>query len=570
MMGKSEIRNPKSEGNPNSDIRRKPRSEAGFGLRDSEFFRISDFGFRICHSISLLCVLLVPLSLPALAVDDVVVIYNRKVPESKQVADYYAQRRQVPSDQVIGLDLPAGESITRGEYNEQLREPLLKALTDRKLLVLAEGAAATNHLPVAAKIRYAALCYGVPLKIKHDPRLNEPAALKLPEGLRRNDAAVDSELACLPGSLTNYLLAGALGNPFYGATNAAVMHPTNGLLLVARLDGPTPEIARGLVDKAMEAETNGLWGRAYVDIRSTTNVDYQIGDRWLATAAEMVWRMGYDTLMETNEHTFRASFPLSQIAIYAGWYDADVSGPFTRAKVEFMPGAFAYHLHSYSAQSIRDPNRHWVGPLLAKGATITLGCVEEPYLSGTPNIPTFLAGLLGRGFSFGEAAWAAQGSLSWQTTVVGDPLYRPVNQRPEALHAELQRRGSPLIEWSHAKVVNLNLSTGLSREALIAYLEREPTTRHSAVLTEKLADFYWLTKKYSDALDTTETALKRGPSPQQKVRLLLTLNDRLRELGRDEKRFACLERFIQECPDYPDLPDIRKQLAELGQKLGKQ
>src|SRR5262245_15597937 len=35
----------------------------------------------------------------------VVVIYNTKVPESKQVADYYAQRRQVPSSQVLGFEL---------------------------------------------------------------------------------------------------------------------------------------------------------------------------------------------------------------------------------------------------------------------------------------------------------------------------------------------------------------------------------------------------------------------------------------------------------------------------------
>jgi hypothetical protein len=37
------------------------------------------------------------------------------------------------------------------------------------------------------------------------------------------------------------------------------MHPTNGILLVTRLDGPSASIARGLVDKALEAETNGLW-----------------------------------------------------------------------------------------------------------------------------------------------------------------------------------------------------------------------------------------------------------------------------------------------------------------------
>ena len=47
---------------------------------------------------------------------------------------------------------------------------------------------------------------------------------------------------------------------------------------------------------------------------------------------------------------------MSQIAIYCGWYDENVSGPFTLPKVEFMPGAFAYHLHSFSAATLRSAN----------------------------------------------------------------------------------------------------------------------------------------------------------------------------------------------------------------------
>jgi len=64
---------------------------------------------------------------------------------------------------------------------------------------------------------------------------------------------------------------------------------------------------------------------------------------------------------------------MSQIAIYCGWYDDKVDGPFTMPKVEFMPGAIAYHLHSASATTIRSATECWVGPLLAKGATVTMG-----------------------------------------------------------------------------------------------------------------------------------------------------------------------------------------------------
>ncbi len=114
---------------------------------------------------------------------------------------------------------------------------------------------------------------------------------------------------------------------------------------------------------------------------------------------------------------------MSQIAIYIGWYDETVSGPFTQPGVEFFPGAFAYHLHSFSAASLRSTNRNWVGPLLARGAAVSIGAVDEPYLGGTPDIATFIGRFLHENFTFGEAAYAAQGVLSWQNTVVGDPLY---------------------------------------------------------------------------------------------------------------------------------------------------
>ena len=97
--------------------------------------------------------------------------------------------------------------------------------------------------------------------------------------MRRDEAAVDSELALLPLIEEKLPLAGPLRNPVYTTTNAAMLHPTNGVLLVTRLDGPTPAIARGLVDKALQAEADGLWGRAYFDLRNITEPGLQAGRR---------------------------------------------------------------------------------------------------------------------------------------------------------------------------------------------------------------------------------------------------------------------------------------------------
>jgi uncharacterized protein (TIGR03790 family) len=467
--------------------------------------------------------------------------------------------------------------MTRVEFINTLQSPLFRELEARKLFTLAPfTTAASSGQPkvvgrrvVDAKIRYAALCYGVPLKILRDTVLVEDGTDKLPPEYRRNEAAVDSQLCLLPRSEQKLMWAGPLPSPVYGATNSSLLHPTNGLLLVARLDGPTAEIALALVDKALEAETNGLWGRAYFDARGLTDGAYKIGDDWIRGAAQITRRYGMETELDELPATWTASYPMSQIALYAGWYDDHVSGPFTRPIVEFMPGAIAYHLHSFSAATIRSTNTHWVGPLLSKGATATMGCVEEPYLIGTPDLAVFFGHLLFREASFGEAAYASSPVLSWQTTVVGDPLYRPFARRPEELHGDLEQRKNKLAEWSHLRVVNLNLLAGDPPDKMLLYLDQIPLTGQSAVLTEKQAELCLEKKSKLDALRLYERALRLNPSPQQKVRLLLALAGHYAALGSDQAAFDSCQRLLKEVPDYPDPLAIYKQLLPLAQALGR-
>lgn len=502
---------------------------------------------------------------------DIAVIYNSKSQDSRDVAGYYAEMRGVPSNQVWGFEMSTAEAITRAEYLEKIQTPILKKLEDSKLWAWQPGTNEGRRL-ATAKIKYLALCYGVPTKFSQDTNFVEKGTENARPELRRNEASVDSQLACLPMIHHHPRWAGALNNHAYGATNAAYLHPTNGILLVTRLDGPTPELAAGLINKAINAESNGLWGRVYIDSRGLTNGPYQSGDDWMRTTAHLATQTGFETDLDQNSATFTAGYPMSHIAFYAGWYDGSASGPFTRPGVEFMDGAFAYHLHSFSAQTIRSTNQNWVGPLIARGATATIGHVDEPYLGATTDLPVFFSRLLLMGFSFGEAAWAAQNSLSWQTIALGDPLYRPAARKSDELRADLERRRLSLLEWFHVRTINANLATrGATVDTLIAYLE-DPAinfiTRQSAVMTEKLADLYWAKKKLSDALDYYEAALKRHPSPQQKQRLLLLLGHRRALYGPDTKAIAHYKDFLKEFPDYPEKLTIYQKLLPLVEKAG--
>jgi uncharacterized protein (TIGR03790 family) len=508
---------------------------------------------------------------------EVVVVFNSRVPESKDVADHYAKRRNVPARQVVGLSLPTTETMTRAQYLEQLEGPLFRFLETNQFFTFGpatnRAAGASPNAPairrmVGTKIRYAVLCYGVPLKILPDPKLVEAGVDQLRPELQRNEAAVDSQLVLLPVHEQNRPWTGPASNPFYGATNGALLNPTNGILIVSRLDGPSAAIARGLVDKAMEAETNGLWGRAYFDARGYTNGAYAQGDQWMRQAAQAARIAGYEIEIDDRPETFTAGFPMSQIAIYMGWYDQMVTGPFTRPTVEFMPGAFAYHLYSFAAQSIRGDASTWVATLLRKGATATFGATEEPYLGGTPDLSAFLSRWLIFKMSFGEAAWAGQAVLSWQITVIGDPLYQPTLRPTREIHEDLERRKSPLVEWTHLNAVNLNMVAGTTYKELVDYLGQTPATRQSAVLSEKLGDLHGAQNKLFDALDYWEVSLKRNPSPVQKLRLLLKLARGRLAYGPDTAALTWYQRVLKDYPDYPDILPLYREILPLAKRTG--
>ena len=133
--------------------------------------------------------------------------------------------------------------------------------------------------------------------------------------------------------------------------------------------------------------------------------------------------------------------------------------------------------------------------------------------------------------------------------------------------AELEKRQNKLVEWSHLLVLNRNANMGSKPAELSGYIESVPFHRQSAVLTEKLADFYWARRSLGDSVDTTETALKRGPSPQQRIRLLMKCAERRSVYGPDAKAYAHYETLLKENSDYPDALMVYRLMLPLAQRM---
>jgi uncharacterized protein (TIGR03790 family) len=349
-----------------------------------------------------------------------IVLASENVPEGVEVARHYMAARGIPEGNLCLVRAPASEEVTRDQFNQTIWHPLRAFLAKwegRLDVALPDG---TLRLQIGSrKPKYLVPVYGMPIKITGYEAVKTMYL--------STAAAVDSELVLAPSG--EHKLVASLMNPYFGA-EAPFAPPLEGaMLLVSRLDGPSAEIAKRLVDDAVWAESQGgLKGRAYIDTRNITTGGYAEGDEWLRNAAEMLRRCGFQTEVDTDPEVMPLAHPMPDAAVYLGWYTEHAVGPIVKPEFRFVRGAIAYHLQSFSGSAIRDAKTHWVGPLLVHGACVTAGAVYEPFLSGTPHIDILMARLL-EGYSWGEAAYMSQSWISWQICFIGDPLYRPFPRR---------------------------------------------------------------------------------------------------------------------------------------------
>lgn len=353
----------------------------------------------------------------------IILVVNSADPNSVRVARHYAEVRNVPLDNIVTLPMPVTETISWEEFVESMWNPLRAELVQRNWIDatpmdLTDHAGRKKYAVSGHRVAYLVVCRGVPLRIRHEPKLYKAAPPQTNNVIfRTNAGAVDGELSVLAHS--NHEINGYLSNPLFGYDRIP-RGAAGRVIKVTRLDGPTVEDALALVDQAMAAERTGLAGRAYVDIGGI----HPDGDRWLENVAQQLADIKFESDVDRNSSTFSATDRFNAPVLYFGWYAATVNGPFALPGFRFPPGAVAMHIHSYSATTLRDAGTGWCGPFLARGVTATVGNVFEPYLQLTHR-PDLLLRALTRGKNFGDAVYYAQRALSWQTIAVGDPLYRP-------------------------------------------------------------------------------------------------------------------------------------------------
>lgn len=389
--------------------------------------------------------------------EEVLVVANVRVLESLELARYYMKKRHIPAENLIILSQTDQERCRKGEYLQNMVTPLRLFFALRK--------------PSQHKYRCLVTMFGTPLTV-YEPRAGIGTTLEIwllkvqglairllmalgqeayQEHLVKRDhqiknnilhlqrtedlSAVDSEIALVHRQ--DSPLFKWLPNPLF--LSHAVPQKgdqRNSVLMVSRLDGPSPAIVRRMIDDSLAAETKGLRGKAYFDARWPDPGDKELSgyawyDRSLHLAAQYIRSTGMmDVIAENSKRLFQPG-QCPRAALYCGWYSLEKYV----AAFQWVPGAVGYHMASFECRTLRDPkSTAWCKSMLTAGAAAVIGPVGEPFIQAFPPPNLFFSLLIKGDLSLAECFAFSNPFLSWRMILIGDPLYRPFKARHPHFH----------------------------------------------------------------------------------------------------------------------------------------
>lgn len=389
----------------------------------------------------------------ALTPEEVVVVANKMTWHSCDLAKYYMTKRGIPKENLIELKAPAGEHCSREDYDRYIASPI------RAFLM--------KHDPVSSKFRCLVLMYGIPLRV-YPPELTpedqkrlselqkeqssiheqierkaeqeqdkkELARLKEAEARIKKQidrarktlqgAAVDSELALVREE--HYPLDYWVPNKYFvGYRGQKIENMPQNVIMVSRLDGPSEEIVRRIIDDSLQTEREGLRGTAYFDARWPDPGDKKITggafyDRAIHNAAHLVEKSKLMTVVLDSQEKLFQPGQCPNAAFYCGWYSyGHYVDAFTWAR-----GAVGFHIASAECTTLKGKGSQvWCKVMLEKGVAATIGPVTEPYVQAFPPPDLFFALLIDGRLTLAECYALSNPFWSWQMVLIGDPLYRP-------------------------------------------------------------------------------------------------------------------------------------------------
>lgn len=309
---------------------------------------------------------------------DLAVVINTADPYSEAVGQYYAERRGIPPEQVLRVELPVRATLTPEEF-ERLRQRIADRFGQR-----------VQALALAWRAPYAVQCNSI----------TGALALGFDEELCRHTCARSRPSAYFNSRSTRPLQD----------------HGLRPSMLLAAADVTQ---AKALIDRGVSSDrTQGLRGAppSHVYYVETSDAARNVRAR-LFPPAGLVRGVGVDVHVERSDG-------LQDVDRVLMYLTGQAQVPHL-GSVRWVPGALADHLTSFGGQLDREGGQMTALAWIAAGVTASYGTVSEPcnHPQKFPH-PQLLLLHYVQGATALEAYWK---SVAWpqQGVFVGEPLAAP-------------------------------------------------------------------------------------------------------------------------------------------------
>lgn len=339
--------------------------------------------------ITLMSLLMVPINSSAkLSADNVLVLYKESDRQSKKIADYYSEKRHVPSSQVVAVDITGDpKKISQAKFSE-VRHQIANHLTKNiKVILLAW------HAP------YRVDCMSI------------TSAFTL--GF--------DEKYCSEKSIFFQSCHKTAISPYFNAPTEKLWQQKD-LRLSIMLSGQTFEDAKQLIDRGIAADNSNPEGEAYFvrtrdSARSTRWPSFQrLVEFWPKKKGISLHYVDerHDltgTIIKNRKNTMFYMTGAAKVP------DIDTNS--------YLPGAIADHLTSYGGSGIDNVGQMSVYRWLEAGVTGSYGAVIEPcnYTEKFPDVQVLVPNYLS-GDTLIEAYWKSV-QQPGEGIFVGEPLACP-------------------------------------------------------------------------------------------------------------------------------------------------
>lgn len=440
----------------------------------------------------------VELVLHNLKPENLLFLYNLNVIGSLEVAEYYAEKRNIPYQNILGLYAPEPLivdyeiPISKEEFEDSILDPILNYLSNHT---------GSNSVSGSSEIFIIVLGYGFPLSYIED------------DG---NVISIASRLHRL-----HYEYEPKLGNPTYDRQGSWKFYDETDneqVYITAIIDGPTAAAAKKIIDRSIDVDNQiHIAGKIYIDPYGLNETEQQIqyetdildfvNNSSASLGLELV-----STVKDTRFHTDPTVSFLKNDSFYWGWAQSSYSKDLFLNQNQRR--VFLYNaddqglskLHYLSdLNNVFDPDGSdpWANLAInvEPGYAATAGTVTNPgeYSDQIIGEDAFLRPRpffesLQRGASLGEAYLFSVPSVNWKNALVGDPLMTVVF--PSNLPQELDVSNTTISNNEAIRLIKESIEYALAWGARQARLASELVQYNvdSTELDEQIDLLYGLNK----------------------------------------------------------------------------